>query len=79
MGKKVPQKKFMEHYKDYCMANNLDKAQFNKDIYVGPFSQYDITVKNDSGIYNGQPFQNQRWIFGLDIVTEGIVFDESDV
>ena len=79
VGKKVPQKKFMEHYKDYCMANNLDKAQFNKDIYVGPFSQYDITVKNDSGIYNGQPFQNQRWIFGLDIVTEGIVFDESDV
>lgn len=74
-----PQKIFVEKFNEHCTANNLGKPRFNQDFYAGPFSQRDIEVRQHTAMYNGVPFSMQPFIFGLDIVSDMLMSNESDV
>ena len=76
---RCPQKIFVEKFNEHCTANNLGKPRFNQDFYAGPFSQRDIEVRQHSELYNGMPFSMQPFVFGLDIVTDTLISNESDV
>jgi len=66
----VPQKLFVQSFNTHCKNNNLGLPRFNPDFYVGPFSAYDIEVKNMAVTYKGRQYPNQPVIYGVDIVEE---------
>tara|TARA_B100000073_G_scaffold128292_1_gene105010 strand:- start:401 stop:2362 length:1962 start_codon:yes stop_codon:yes gene_type:complete len=74
-----PQKEFIKKFNEHCTANNLGKPKFNQDFYAGPFSQRDIEVRQHSGTYGGVPFIMQPYIFGLDLVGDGLISNESEL
>jgi len=76
---RCPQKVFVEKFNEHCTANNLGKPRFNQDFYAGPFSQRDIEVRQHSELYNGGAYSMQPFVFGLDIVTDTLISNESDV
>ena len=75
MGKElfVPQKLFVQSFNTHCKSNNLGAPRFNPDFYVGPFSTYDIEVRNEVVTYKGRAYPNQPVIYGVDIVEEDLM------
>jgi hypothetical protein len=69
-----PQKDFVALFNAHCGANNLGKPRFTQDFYVGPFSQREIEVREESITYKGRIYPKQSFIFGIDIVDETITF-----
>jgi hypothetical protein len=69
-----PQKDFIALFNAHCGANNLGKPRFTQDFYVGPFSQRDIEVREESLTYKGRIYPKQSFIFGIDIVDETMTF-----
>ena len=69
-----PQKEFVALFNAHCGANNLGKPRFTQDFYVGPFSQREIEVREESITYKGRIYPKQSFIFGIDIVDETITF-----
>jgi hypothetical protein len=76
---RCPQKIFVEKFNEHCTANNLGKPRFNQDFYAGHSVTRDIEVRQHSELYNGMPFSMQPFVFGLDIVNETLMSNESDV
>jgi adenosyl cobinamide kinase/adenosyl cobinamide phosphate guanylyltransferase len=75
MGKDlfVPQKLFVQSFNAHCKSNNLGAPRFNPDFYVGPFSTYDIEVRNEAVTYKGRAYPVQPVIYGVDIVEEDLM------
>ena len=69
-----PQKEFVALFNSHCTANNLGKPRFTQDFYVGPFSQRDIEVREETLTYRGRVYPKQAFIFGVDIVNEEMAF-----
>jgi hypothetical protein len=69
-----PQKEFVALFNSHCTANNLGKPRFTQDFYVGPFSQRDIEVREETLTYRGRLYPKQAFIFGVDIVNEEMAF-----
>lgn len=69
----VPQKLFVQSFNAHCKSNNLGAPRFNQDFYVGPFSSYDIEVRNESVTYKGRTYPVQPVIYGVDIVEEDLM------
>ena len=69
----VPQKIFVQSFNAHCKDNNLGAPRFNQDFYVGPFSSYDIEVRNESVTYKGRTYPVQPVIYGVDIVEEDLM------
>jgi hypothetical protein len=74
----VPQKVFTASFNIHCTENNLGRQKFNQDLYQGPFGSRDIEVRNESKIYKGRVYPTQPFIFGLDIIDEGIQMNDED-
>jgi succinate dehydrogenase flavin-adding protein (antitoxin of CptAB toxin-antitoxin module) len=71
----VPQSIFLAAFNQHCQMNNLGKPRFNEDSYAGAFSQRDITVTTTSLTYRGRMYNNQKFIHGLDVIQEELVFE----
>ena len=71
----VPQSIFLAAFNQHCQMNNLGKPRFNEDSYAGAFSQRDITVSTTSLTYRGRMYNNQKFIHGLDVIQEELVFE----
>ena len=69
-SKCVPQKVFVAQFNQHCRENNLGTFKFNQDFYAGPFSARELEVKVESGLYRGQAFSTQPFIYGLDFKNE---------
>lgn len=66
-GEYVPQNLFVAAFNTHCKNNNLGQHKFHEDFYVGPFSSYDIEVRNESVSYRGRQYPTQPVIFGVDL------------
>ena len=71
----VPQSIFLAAFNQHCQMNNLGKPRFNEDSNAGAFSQRDITVSTTSLTYRGRMYNNQKFIHGLDVIQEELVFE----
>ena len=67
-GAFCPKSAFISRFNEYCNNNHLGKPRFTYDFYVGPFSSRDIVVRRDTQVYKSNMYDNQDFIFGLDIV-----------
>ena len=65
-----PQKLFVQMFNQHCMENNLGKAKFNPDFYMGPFSSRDLEVRTEALMYAGRPCVAQPFVFGVDFAQE---------
>tara|TARA_B100000405_G_scaffold43049_1_gene28617 strand:+ start:457 stop:2409 length:1953 start_codon:yes stop_codon:yes gene_type:complete len=68
----VPEEVFVQAYNSHCSRSIKGKKPdlWNPDFYVGPFSAYGITVKNESVTYNGKTYAAQSVFYGVDVVEE---------
>ena len=65
-----PEEEFKKKFSIHCSDGNLGKFKYNEDVYNGPFSQRDITVKPGTVTYKGVIIANKNIIYGLDFVSE---------
>jgi hypothetical protein len=72
-GEYVPQNLFVTAFNTHCKNNNLGQHKFHEDFYVGPFSSYDIEVRNESVSYRGRQYPKQPVIFGVDLKEDELV------
>jgi hypothetical protein len=72
------QKSFVERFNQHCVENNLGKIKFNQDMYAGPFSSRSLDVRVEAKTYKGQAYAATAFIFGVDLVEEGIQAQISD-
>jgi hypothetical protein len=73
----IPEKIFIKYFKDYCQS----KQKYTESVYKRPFSDKKIDIKYHSGMYKGRMFNNQRFLFGVDVKEQeyGPTSDEFDV
>ena len=73
----MPEKIFIKYFKDYCQS----KQKYTETVYKQLFSDKRIVVKYYSGMYKGRMFNNQRFLFGVDVKEQeyGPTSDEFDV
>ena len=69
----VPQNLFVQSFNTHCKNNNLGQHKFHEDFYVGPFSSYDIEVRNESVSYRGRQYPLQPVIFGIDLIEDQLM------
>ena len=69
----VPQNLFVAAFNTHCKNNNLGQHKFHEDFYVGPFSSYDIEVRNESVSYRGRQYPLQPVIFGIDLIEDQLM------
>jgi len=69
----VPQNLFVAAFNTHCKNNNLGQHKFHEDFYVGPFSSYDIEVRNESVSYRGRQYPVQPVIFGIDLIEDQLM------
>ena len=69
----VPQNLFVAAFNTHCKNNNLGQHKFHEDFYVGPFSSYDIEVRNESVSYRGRQYPIQPVIFGIDLIEDQLM------
>ena len=69
----VPQNLFVQSFNTHCKNNNLGQHKFHEDFYVGPFSSYDIEVRNESVSYRGRQYPLQPVIFGMDLIEDQLM------
>jgi phage/plasmid-associated DNA primase len=69
----VPQNLFVAAFNTHCKNNNLGQHKFHEDFYVGPFSSYDIEVRNESVSYRGRQYPRQPVIFGIDLIEDQLM------
>jgi len=67
-----PQKNFINIFNQHCMENNLGKIKFNQDMCAGPFSSRSLEVRTEARTYRGQVYPATPFIFGVEIVDEGL-------
>jgi hypothetical protein len=73
----VPQKVFINIFNQHCQENNLGRPRFNPDFYAGPFSSKEIEVRTHTATYKGAAYASQPFIFGVDIMDQGVVADDA--
>jgi len=66
------QKSFVERFNQHCTENNLGKIKFNQDMYAGPFSSRTLDVRVEARTYKGQSYSATAFIFGVELVEEGL-------
>jgi hypothetical protein len=72
-----PQTIFVAAFNQHCIANNLGKIKFNQDVYAGPFSNKGLDVRVEAKTYKGQKYNSTAFIFGLELIEEGIQSSEN--
>lgn len=63
-----PMTVFQDVFNNFCATRHLGKKNVNYDTYIGPFSQRDIIVRQDSRLYNDKMYDAQEFIVGLDVI-----------
>jgi phage/plasmid-associated DNA primase len=74
----IPQKLFVHLFNQHCQENNLTKSKFNPDVYAGPFSSRDISVRSEVIQYKGRMYGQQPVIYGLDVTQEAVEISNVD-
>lgn len=72
----IPQKYFVERFNKHCKENNLGYPKFHQDFYAGPFSNKGIEVRDAAVSYRGIPERIQPVIYGLDVTSDTIQFQD---
>jgi hypothetical protein len=74
-----PLEYFKRLFNIHCTENNFLRPKINVDFYRGPFSKYNIEVREKyTGHYKGQVFKKCTFLFGVDIRTDDDDDDDDD-
>jgi hypothetical protein len=66
-SRSCPQIVFVRRFNQWCRRNEIGPFKFDEAFYQGVFSQYDVTIRVDSCVWNGDWCNRCPFVFGLDL------------